>query len=151
MQAFESSAHGASKPGSRSSTSSAPLNRCLLAGDLEVRGAGVWKRTNAKTVLRNGVTTVEQGRIKALDRENRQLRKVDETLRKASAYLAPPIGDCVAISRRARGRSSTAHFGNDYVHPRTTCRLWGHADLPRLLQIAPSAFHAHQAVERDPT
>ena len=38
--------------------------------------------------LRAGSTTVEQGRIKALERENRELRQANEILRKASAYFA---------------------------------------------------------------
>jgi transposase-like protein len=38
--------------------------------------------------LRAGATTVEQDRIKALERENRELRQANEILRKASAYFA---------------------------------------------------------------
>src|SRR3954447_22573613 len=37
---------------------------------------------------RPGATTEERERIKALERENRELRQVDEMLRKASAYFA---------------------------------------------------------------
>ncbi len=37
---------------------------------------------------RAGLTSEEQGRIKALERENRQLRQANEILRKASAYFA---------------------------------------------------------------
>ena len=33
-------------------------------------------------------TTAERDRIKALERENRQLRQANEILRKASAYFA---------------------------------------------------------------
>lgn len=35
-----------------------------------------------------GVTSKEQARIKALERENRELRQANEILRKASAYFA---------------------------------------------------------------
>jgi len=35
------------------------------------------------------VTTEERDRIKALERENRELRQANEILRKASAYFAP--------------------------------------------------------------
>jgi len=35
-----------------------------------------------------GVTTEEQARVKALERENRELRRANEILRKASAYFA---------------------------------------------------------------
>ena len=38
--------------------------------------------------LRVGVTTEERERIKALERENRELRQANEILRKASAYFA---------------------------------------------------------------
>jgi transposase-like protein len=34
------------------------------------------------------VTTTERDRIKALERENRQLRQANEILKKASAYFA---------------------------------------------------------------
>jgi len=38
--------------------------------------------------LRDGVTSEERDRIKALERENRELRQANEILRKASAYFA---------------------------------------------------------------
>ena len=38
--------------------------------------------------LRAGPTSAEQARIKALERENRELRQGNEILRKASAYFA---------------------------------------------------------------
>jgi transposase-like protein len=38
--------------------------------------------------LRAGPTTAEQERIKALERENRELRQANEILKKASAYFA---------------------------------------------------------------
>jgi transposase len=38
--------------------------------------------------LRDGTTTEERGRLKALERENRELRQANEILRKASAYFA---------------------------------------------------------------
>jgi len=37
---------------------------------------------------RGGLTTDERSRIKALERENRELRRANEILRKASAYFA---------------------------------------------------------------
>jgi len=39
-------------------------------------------------LLRAGPTTEERERIKALERENRELRQANEILRKASAYFA---------------------------------------------------------------
>ena len=38
--------------------------------------------------LRDGTTTEERNRLKALERENRELRQANEILRKASAYFA---------------------------------------------------------------
>ena len=38
--------------------------------------------------LRDGMTTDEPARLKALERENRELRQANEILRKASAYFA---------------------------------------------------------------
>ena len=38
--------------------------------------------------IRPGVTSEEQARVKALERENRELRRANEILRKASAYFA---------------------------------------------------------------
>ena len=38
--------------------------------------------------MREGVTTEERDRIKALEREVRELRQANEILRKASAYFA---------------------------------------------------------------
>lgn len=40
------------------------------------------------TGVRPGPTTTELERIKALERENRELRQANEILRKASAYFA---------------------------------------------------------------
>ena len=38
--------------------------------------------------LRDGTTSEERARLKALERENRELRQANEILRKASAYFA---------------------------------------------------------------
>ena len=38
--------------------------------------------------MRGGKTSEERDRIKALERENRELRQANEILRKASAYFA---------------------------------------------------------------
>ena len=47
--------------------------------------------------LRAGPTTDERERIKALERENRELRQANEILRKASAYFA-----MAELDRRSR-------------------------------------------------
>ena len=48
-----------------------------------------WVRQAARDQgLRDGTTTEERDRLKALERENRELRQANEILRKASAYFA---------------------------------------------------------------
>ena len=50
---------------------------------------GAWvRRAETDSGQREGVTTAERDRIKALERENRQLRQANEILKKASAYFA---------------------------------------------------------------
>jgi transposase-like protein len=46
------------------------------------------RRAETDSGRRDGVTTTERDRIKALERENRQLRQANEILKKASAYFA---------------------------------------------------------------
>jgi len=46
------------------------------------------RRAEVDQEQRPGVTTQERERIKALERENRELRQANEILRKASAYFA---------------------------------------------------------------
>jgi transposase len=46
------------------------------------------RRTERDRGLRAGPTTDDRERIKALERENRELRQANEILRKASAYFA---------------------------------------------------------------
>jgi transposase len=49
----------------------------------------LWVRqTERDTGKRPGLTTDEQERVKGLERENRELRRANEILRKASAYFA---------------------------------------------------------------
>ncbi len=48
-----------------------------------------WARQEETDIgLRDGITSDERDRIKALERENRELRQANEILRKASAYFA---------------------------------------------------------------
>ena len=46
------------------------------------------KRRERDAGLRPGVTTEEHARVKALERDVRELRRANEILRKASAYFA---------------------------------------------------------------
>src|SRR3954451_24368696 len=55
------------------------------------------RETERDRVVRAGPTTEERERIKALERENRELRQANEILRKASAYFA-----MAELDRRSR-------------------------------------------------
>ena len=46
------------------------------------------RQSQVDTGVRNGLSTAERERIRALERENRELRQANEILRKASAYFA---------------------------------------------------------------
>ncbi len=46
------------------------------------------RQTEVDSGHRGGLTSEEQARIKGLERENRELRRANEILRKASAYFA---------------------------------------------------------------
>ena len=46
------------------------------------------RKTEIDSGKRGGVTTDMAGKMKALERENRELRQANEILRKASAYFA---------------------------------------------------------------
>jgi transposase-like protein len=46
------------------------------------------RQTERHRGMRDGPTSEEQKRIKALERENRELKRANEILRKASAYFA---------------------------------------------------------------
>ncbi len=46
------------------------------------------RRAQVDTGRRDGVTSDERARVRDLERENRELRRTNEILRKASAYFA---------------------------------------------------------------
>ena len=50
----------------------------------------------------NGVSSVERERMNALERENRELKRANEILRKASAYFAQAERDGQAYLRRPK-------------------------------------------------
>ena len=52
------------------------------------------RKTEVDSGTRAGVPTDMADKLKALERENRELRQANEILRKASAYFAPPLGEC---------------------------------------------------------
>jgi len=77
------------------------------------------KKAEVNTGQCGGITTEQAEKMKALERENRELKQANEILRKASAYFVPTLGDCPAIHCHAAGRSSTAHSRNDPLYQRS--------------------------------
>jgi transposase len=73
------------------------------------------KKADVDSGKRAGVTTDMSEKVKALEREVRELRQANEILRKASAYFAPSRG-LQANRCRATGRSSTARSRDDQLH-----------------------------------
>ena len=89
------------------------------------------KKVEVDTGQRGGITTEQAEKMKALEREVRELKQANEILRKASAYFAPALGRfALQIACRAMGRSSTAHSNDDPVHRRSPRGSWGRANLP---------------------
>ena len=76
------------------------------------------KKVEVDTGQHGGITTEMAEKMKALERENRELKQSNEILRKASAYFAPALAH-VNMRCRAAGRSSTARSRNDPVHRRS--------------------------------
>ena len=70
----------------------------------------------------------ERARLKALERENRELRQANEILRKGEPVKAPPVR-ARWRTRVSHRRSSTADPGHDPLHRRSSSRLRGRADL----------------------
>ena len=71
-----------------------------IAGKIGCSGGTLrsWvRRAERDRGVRAGPTTDERERIKALERENRELRQANEILRKASAYFA-----MAELDRRSR-------------------------------------------------
>jgi transposase-like protein len=90
------------------------------------------RRSETDSGRRDGVTTAERDRIKALEREHRQLLQANEILKKASAYFCSgeaqlPVLEMTAVIKEHR-------------------EICGIEPICRVLQIAPSTFYAHLAV-----
>ena len=85
---------------------------------------------------RAGVPTEVAEKLKALERENRELKQANEILRKASAYFA-----LAELDRRSKSWSlSSTIIGKAY----------GVEPICKILPIAPSTYHAHLAKRVDP-
>ncbi|MGB3167764.1 MAG: IS3 family transposase [Alteraurantiacibacter sp.] len=97
-----------------------------------------WVREAEKAAVPGAAARAEEAaRVKALEREVRELRQANEILRKASAYFCPggarpPVEAMIEFIDEHR-----ASYG---VEP-----------ICRLLPIAPSTYHAHRARRDDPS
>ena len=78
-------------------------------------------------------------KLKALERENRELRQANEILRKASAYFCP-------------GGARPPVQAIDCLHRRSSPGAWGRADLQDVAdRPVEKAYHAHVAKRVDPS
>ncbi|MFM8820449.1 MAG: IS3 family transposase [Phenylobacterium sp.] len=94
------------------------------------------KKAEVDAGKRAGVPSDVAERVKALERENRELRQANEILRKASAYFCPggarpPVQAMIA-------------FIDDHR------KAYGVEPICKVLPIAPSTYHERQAQRRDP-
>ncbi|WP_179506822.1 MULTISPECIES: IS3 family transposase [unclassified Sphingomonas] len=95
------------------------------------------KKAEVNSGKRAGVPTELADRLKALERENRELRQANEILRKASAYFCPggarpPVQAMTSFIDEHRGE-------------------YGVEPICRVLPIAPSTYHERVAQRRDPS
>ncbi|WP_425506377.1 IS3 family transposase [Stakelama sediminis] len=95
------------------------------------------KKAEVNSGKRAGVPTELAERLKALERENRELRQANEILRKASAYFAqagarPPVQAMTSFIDEHRSE-------------------YGVEPICRVLPIAPSTYHERVAQRRDPS
>ncbi|MEP6018766.1 MAG: transposase [Paracoccaceae bacterium] len=104
------------------------------------------KKVLVDTGQRGGVTSEQAEKIKALEREVRELKQANEILRKASTYFAPTLTHA-SMFCRAAGRSSTAHCNDDPVHRADH----GVEPICRVLPIAPATFYDHLTRRADPS
>ncbi|MDH2406872.1 IS3 family transposase [Bradyrhizobium sp. SSUT18] len=94
------------------------------------------KKAEVDSGQRAGVPTDTAEKLKALERENRELRQANEILRKASAYFAMAESSTAVQAMIA---FIDDHRGAHGVEP-----------ICKVLPIAPSTYHAHVAKRRDP-
>ncbi|MGI4843485.1 MAG: IS3 family transposase [Janthinobacterium lividum] len=96
-----------------------------------------WVRQQERnTGQRPGPTSAEEERVKALEREVRELRKANEILRLASAFFGPGGARPPLQAVRA--------FIDRYRH------AYGVEPICRVMQVAPSGYWRHAAQQRNP-
>ncbi|UIF88841.1 IS3 family transposase (plasmid) [Cupriavidus necator] len=95
------------------------------------------KRDQVDSGERGGVTTAERERLKALERENKELRRANEILKLASAFFGPG------------GARPPSQVLNSFVDQHR--ESFGVEPICQVLQIAPSCYRRHAARLRDPS
>ncbi|WP_338618288.1 IS3 family transposase [Pigmentiphaga sp. CHJ604] len=96
-----------------------------------------WVRKHEiNTGLRDGVTSEERDRIKALEREVKELRRANEILKLASAFFAPG------------GARPPTQVLRDFIDRHRDTH--GVEPICTVLQIAPSGYRRHAAHKRNP-
>jgi putative transposase len=85
---------------------------------------------------RGGVTTPDMQRLKDLERENKELRRANEILKTASAFFAPG------------GARPPTQVLMDFIDKHRT--TYGVEPICKVLQIAPSGYWKHAALQREP-
>ena len=98
--------------------------------------------------VRPGPTTEERERIRALERENRELRQANEILREAGAYFAQAELD--RPSKRRSPSSTSSPWCRHRSEAHGGRAVHGVEPICRLLPIAPSTYYAHRVARRDP-
>ncbi|QHS09141.1 IS3 family transposase [Sinimarinibacterium sp. NLF-5-8] len=94
------------------------------------------KRSEIDSGTRDGMTTSERERMKALERENKELRRANEILKSASGFFRPG---------GARPRTEEV---NAYIDRHRD--VYGVEPICKVLQVAPSAYRRHAARQRRP-
>ena len=119
------------------------------------------KKAEVDSGKRPGVSSEMAEKMKALDRENRQLRQANEILRKGEPVKAPLV-QAHWRTRILRWRSSTSGRSDGGFHRRAPGCAWGLAiaapsvqarwtrPICDVLPIAPSTCYEHLAKRTDP-
>lgn len=87
--------------------------------DCTTEGLRRWVRQAERDQGRRpGVSTSERARVKELERENRELKRANDILRKASAFFAQ------AELLGSRGRRNACHSSRSFYSPSRNSRNW---------------------------
>ncbi|WP_130392831.1 IS3 family transposase [Cupriavidus agavae] len=109
----------------------------LMIGCTSQTLLGRVKQEQVESGERDGVTTSERERLKALEREVKELRRANEILKLASAFFGPG------------GDRPPFEVLKAFVD--LHCDAFGVEPICKVLQIAPSGYRRHAAPLRDPS